>query len=143
MSGPKKVVLDANILIRAAFGRQVQGLLRKHEGAAEFYVPDSCIEEAKRKIPLIAARQSVSPAFAASLFEEIVDHLLLVVDRSLYEAFEEEARQRIAQRDPDDWPSVATALLLDAPIRTEDQDFFGAGIATWTSDRIELYLRDA
>ena len=42
-----------------------------------------------------------------------------------------------------DWPVVATALMLAAPIWTEDQDFFGSGIATWTSNRIELYLRDS
>jgi len=23
---------------------------------------------------------------------------------------------------------------------TEDADFFGTGVATWTSDRVELYL---
>jgi hypothetical protein len=27
------------------------------------------------------------------------------------------------------------------PTWTEDQDFFGSGVATWTTDRIELYLR--
>ena len=48
-----------------------------------------------------------------------------------------------ASRDASDWPIVATALLLDSPIWTEDRDFFGAGIATWTSNKIELYLRDA
>lgn len=63
--------------------------------------------------------------------------------RSLYEGFEEPARARISARDPADWPVVAAALLLNAPIWTEDNDFFGTGIATWTSDRIELYLRDA
>src|SRR5208282_1530756 len=42
--------------------------------------------------------------------------------------------------DPDDWPIVAVAMLLDLPIWTEDQDFFGSGIATWTTDRVELYL---
>jgi hypothetical protein len=30
-----------------------------------------------------------------------------------------------------------------APIWTEDQDFFGSGVATWTSGRIEVYLRDS
>lgn len=25
--------------------------------------------------------------------------------------------------------------------RTEDQDFFGSGVATWTTDRVELYLK--
>jgi predicted nucleic acid-binding protein len=37
---------------------------------------------------------------------------------------------------------VTLALLLDVPIWTEDQDFFGAGIATWTTDRVQLYLQD-
>jgi predicted nucleic acid-binding protein len=69
--------------------------------------------------------------------------LIQLVDRSLYEQFEDRAQARISSRDPDDWPIVATALLLDAPIWTEDQDFFGTGIATWTSNKIELYLRDA
>jgi predicted nucleic acid-binding protein len=73
----------------------------------------------------------------------MIDDLIHVVDRSLYEEYEERARARIATRDDDDWPVVATALLIDAPIWTEDRDFFGSGIATWTSDRIELCLRDA
>jgi predicted nucleic acid-binding protein len=64
------------------------------------------------------------------------------VDRSLYEEYEEPARARISSRDPDDWPVVAAALMLKAPIWTEDQDFFGAGVATWTSNRIEIYLQD-
>lgn len=51
------------------------------------------------------------------------------------------ALQRIGRRDPDDWPIVAAALTLDCPIWTEDKDFFGAGVATWTSDLVEIYLR--
>lgn len=47
---------------------------------------------------------------------------------------------RIESRDAADWPVVALALLLDCPIWTEDQDFFGTAIATWTTDRIELFL---
>jgi hypothetical protein len=27
------------------------------------------------------------------------------------------------------------------PFWTEDRDFFGTGVATWTSDRVEIYLR--
>lgn len=50
--------------------------------------------------------------------------------------------KRIGRRDPDDWPIAAAALILDCPIWTEDKDFFGTGIPTWTSDRVEIYLRD-
>lgn len=41
----------------------------------------------------------------------------------------------------DDWPVLATAIALGCAIWTEDADFFGAGIAIWTTDRIEILLR--
>jgi predicted nucleic acid-binding protein len=73
---------------------------------------------------------------------EQIGRIVEQVDRSLYEEYQNAARGRIELRDPDDWPVVATALLLDLPIWTEDQDFFGSGVATWTSDRVELYLQE-
>jgi predicted nucleic acid-binding protein len=59
----------------------------------------------------------------------------------LYEQHEAEARRRIS-RDVSDWPIVATAMLLGCPIWTEDRDFFGSGVATWTTENVELYLRN-
>jgi len=53
-----------------------------------------------------------------------------------------EARARIERRDPDDWPALACALMLGCPIWTEDNDFFGAGVPTWTTDRVELFLAE-
>jgi predicted nucleic acid-binding protein len=135
------LVLDANILLRAVFGKRVYGLLNSYEDSAEFYTPDCCFADAERHIPVIAARRGVDPSLAESVLREIVPGLIQVVDRSLYEKFEERARARISSRDASDWPVVATALLLDAPIWTEDKDFFGSGIATWTSNKVELYLR--
>ena len=38
---------------------------------------------------------------------------------------------------------IATALALECPIWTEDADFFGAGVATWTTDRVELFLSES
>ena len=43
-------------------------------------------------------------------------------------------------RDPEDWPILASALALGCPIWTEDTDFFRCGVATWTSDRVRLFL---
>jgi hypothetical protein len=51
MSSPKKLVLDANILVRAVFGKKVYGLLKHYEDLAEFYAPDQCVEEAHRNLP--------------------------------------------------------------------------------------------
>src|SRR5215471_5671939 len=70
-----------------------------------------------------------------------VSHLVEPVDRSLYGDYERLARERIETRDPDDWPVVAVALMLDLPIWTEDQDLFGSGVPTWTTDRVEVYLK--
>ena len=63
------------------------------------------------------------------------------VDSSRYGDYERLARERVEVRDSDDWPVVAVALLLDLPIWTEDRDLFGSGVATWTTDRIEVYLK--
>ena len=38
------------------------------------------------------------------------------VDRSIYGDYEHLARERIETRDPDDWPAVAVALMLDADL---------------------------
>jgi predicted nucleic acid-binding protein len=142
MSPSKKLVLDANILLRAVFGNRVYELLKRYEEVAEFYTPDQCVYEARTNLPAIAIRKGTAPHLGLLVLDEILDGMIQVVDQSLYEIQEQEAHARISQRDPDDWPVVATALLLNAPIWTEDQDFFGSGIATWTSDRVEIYLRE-
>jgi predicted nucleic acid-binding protein len=46
------------------------------------------------------------------------------------------------RRDADDWPVAAVAMLFAYPVWTEDRDFFGSGIATWTTDRVELFLKE-
>ncbi|MGO9317439.1 MAG: PIN domain-containing protein [Terracidiphilus sp.] len=142
MRSPKPPVLDANILLRAVFGVRVRELPESYEDLAAFYSPGVCFEDASKYIPDIASRRHFDAAVGFAVLDQIA-RIVEVVDRSLYEEYEEIARARISPRDPDDWPVVATALLLKAPIWTEDQDFFGAGVATWTSNRIELYLQDS
>jgi predicted nucleic acid-binding protein len=58
-----------------------------------------------------------------------------VVGREMYASFEETARRRVP-RDPQDWPTVALALLLDAAILTGDHDFLGCGCPTWTVETL-------
>ena len=141
MSDLKRLVLDANILLRAVFGVRVLGLLESYEDKVVFYSPDVCFEDARKYIPEIAARRSFDAATGLSVLVQL-ERLVEIVDKSLYEQYEEVARERIAARDPADWPILATALMLEAPIWTEDQDFFGTGVATWTSNRVELYFQN-
>lgn len=66
--------------------------------------------------------------------------MVLPVPEEAYVERRDDSLARIGAGDRDDWHIVATALVLDTPIWTEDQDFFGTGIPTWTTDRVELYL---
>lgn len=141
MNARKGLVLDANILLRAVFGVRVRHLLEAYEDVAGFYSPDVCFQEARKYIPDLAERRGFAADLTLSVLDEI-SRIVEPVDRSLYEDFEKIARERVLSRDPDDWPVVALALLLDIPIWTEDQDFFGSGVATWTTDKVELYLRE-
>lgn len=66
--------------------------------------------------------------------------LRTIVSEGLYGDFEAEARKRLGARDPEDWPILAAALAVSCPIWTEDIDFFGCGVATWTSASISSLL---
>jgi predicted nucleic acid-binding protein len=133
------LVLDANILIRAVLGSRVLSLLRKYADQVEFLAPDNAFQEAREHLPEILERRNVPLAPALAMLE-LVATLVQTVEIEAYSRFESVARERIGRRDEDDWPILAAALALDCPIWTEDTDFFGCGVATWTTDRVELYL---
>lgn len=63
-----------------------------------------------------------------------------ILDVGIYAALEVEARER-SLRDPRDWPVVASALALNAGIWTNDNDFLGTGVATWTTDTLQRWLQ--
>jgi predicted nucleic acid-binding protein len=136
----KGIVLDANILLRALFGQRVPQLLSLYADDVSFYSPDVCFTDAQKYAARLSQHRGLDPADAIAALDSIAG-IVEIVDRSLYGDYEQLARERIQIRDPEDWPIIAVALLLDLPIWTEDQDFFGGGIATWTTDRVELYFR--
>ena len=114
----RALVLDANILIRAVLGQRVRRILEAHCDDISFYVSESAYAEA----------EGTWPGFGT------------IVSQDLYGDFEAEARKRLGARDPEDWPILAAALALGCPIWTEDTDFFGCGVATWTCASISSFL---
>jgi predicted nucleic acid-binding protein len=139
MAAETKIVLDANILIRAVLGRKVRNTIEKFANSTQFFTPDVCFADARKYLPALFEKRNL-PSDEAIVVLEGLTCLISAVDVNLYKIYEVEAKQRIAVRDIDDWTIVAVSLLLDCPIWTEGADFFGAGVATWTSDRIHLYL---
>lgn len=138
MSG-KALVLDANILIRAVLGKRVRELIFDNASTVKFFAPDVAYADARKYLPTLLKKRGVD-ASVAMLVLDGLEGVVQPIDAELYEGMQQQALQRIAVRDADDWPVLACAMTLGCPVWTEDADFFGTGVATWTSDRIALYF---
>ncbi len=132
----RALVVDANILVRAVLGRRVRELIEAYAGEISFFVPESAYAEAEEHLAALVAKHDGDPQAALALLRSLV-RLAELVGVDVYGAFETEARDRLLRRDPEDWPILA----LQCPIWTEDTDFFGCGIAIWTLDRVQRFLR--
>lgn len=144
MASERRLVLDANILMRAVLGRRVRQIIESHLEHAAFFTPDVAIADARRHLPDVVRKRGGDDG-AVIAATGLLGAVALNVDEVGVEAYEGHRRAalaRIERRDADDWPILATAMALDCPVWTEDQDFFGAGVPTWTTDRVEIYLAD-
>lgn len=133
------LVLDANILIRAVLGQRVRRILELHADSVTFFVPETAYAEAEEHLAALVVKRGGDPAKAMVALKAMAALASMVGD-DIYGEFEAEARKRMGTRDPEDWPILAAALALDCPIWTEDTDFFGCGVATWTSGSIDIFL---
>jgi predicted nucleic acid-binding protein len=134
------IVLDANILIRAVLGRRVRYLIETYAGKGiRFFAPDVAFDDAEKYLPPLLKKRG-KPHSDISSTLAYLRNIIGPVSPELYAVFESEARQRLRGRDEDDWPILASALGLACPIWTEDADFFGTGVAVWTTNRIEIFL---
>jgi len=135
------IVLDANILVRAVLGQRVRKLLVSYKfSEADFCAPLAAFADAEKYLPtILRKRGKTETGLPASL--TYLQTLVEPIGPDLYSSFEAEARQRLRNRDEEDWPVLALALSLSCPIWTEDTDFFGTGVAVWTSDRVEIFLK--
>lgn len=136
------IVLDANILIRAVLGKRVRHLLETYTAhGIRFYAPEVAYADAEKYLPALLTKRGKSDAdLRASL--AYLQSLIEPIGEEAYGLFEANARQRLRGRDEEDWPVLAAALSLSCAIWTEDTDFFGTGVAVWTSDRVEIFLKE-
>lgn len=137
----RALVLDANILVRAVLGKRVRAVIEAYAESASFFVPEVAYAEAEEHLPTLVVRRGGDPEKALSFLHSLRS-LVVVIGNEVYGELEAEARERLRGRDPEDWPILASALALGCPIWTEDTDFFGCGVATWTSDRVLMFLRE-
>ena len=135
----KAIVLDANILVRAVLGRRVRELIIEHTASVNFFSPDVAYADARKYLPALLEKRGVEATAAKRVLSEL-EHIVQPVDAELYDGMRQQALQRIAARDVDDWPVLACAMVMGCPVWTEDTDFFGTGVPIWTTDRVAFYF---
>jgi predicted nucleic acid-binding protein len=137
MAERKRLVLDANILIRGCLGVRVRALIADSARDVDFFVAEANASEASGYLSELAARRGLDLQICQEAFLSLME-VVQIVDSTWIETARDEALKRI--RDPADWPALALALQLECAIWTEDQDFFGTGVATWTTATVQRYL---
>lgn len=135
----RSLVLDANILLRAVLGRRVGELIDRYAAKVALFAPDTAFDEVEEHLPPLAGKAGMPLKRAMTVYDRL-GRLVQELPQPMYGKHEAAARARIERVDVDDWPVIACALALECPIWTEDRDFFGAGVPTWTTDRVELYF---
>jgi predicted nucleic acid-binding protein len=137
----KALIVDANILVRGVLGKRVRGVIEAYAGQVSFFVPEAAYFEAEEHLTALVIKRGGDPGKALAFLRSLA-LVVELIGSEVYAEFEAEARQRLGQRDPEDWPILASALAIGCPIWTEDTDFFGCGVPTWTSSRVEMFLRN-
>ena len=122
-------------------GERVRELIVENASTVKFFAPDMAYTDARKYLPALLDKRGVASVEAMQVLLRL-ESIVQVIDRDLYVGMRNQALQRIAVRDADDWPVLACALAIDCPVWTEDADFFGTGVATWTTDRVSLYFGD-
>jgi predicted nucleic acid-binding protein len=140
----RAIVLDANILLRVVLGRRVARLLSDYAQQVTFLTPDVAFDDVREHLPAILSKRGETLGLQGALDTlAALQGVVQVLDHAEYQVMKHAALARVGQRDPDDWPIMACALLLNCPIWTEDRDFFGTGVATWTTTLVEQYFANA
>ena len=82
MSRGSGLVLDANILIRAVFGRRVRTILERFEDHCDFYTADVCIGDALRYIPELCRKRKLDAELSLAVLRHVLE-LVLPIHRNL------------------------------------------------------------
>ena len=141
-----KLVVDANILVAELTRKRGRALIA---GARrELLITEKPWEKSQHELAkryrAIAERTGVSSESADEQFKlavRLAEMNVQVMEQPFYASFQLEASRRIP-RDPDDWHTVALALAFGADIWTQDKDFLGCGVATWTTDTLLIRLEN-
>lgn len=138
------LVVDTSVLVADLL--RVRGRERLSDNRLDLCLPEHMLGEVHVELPRRIGAVAASAGLEAVERDDLlvlcldaVNNNLAVVAAEVYSPFEEEAVAR-SQRDPADWPVVACALALSAAVWTNDNDFLGTGVPTWTTSTLQTWL---
>ena len=99
------LAIDANILVRAVLGKRVRTILETYAGAVQFLVADVAVEEARSHLPGILIKRALDSTAALIDLDGLLDRLK-VVEADVYSNSENDAKQRLVNRDLNDCQSL-------------------------------------
>jgi hypothetical protein len=82
----KRLVLDANILIRGCFGRRVRLILANHADQADFFVAQVAVSEVGRYVLDLARRRGLDEAVCQEALQSLLNVVQVVDDEWLAHA---------------------------------------------------------
>lgn len=141
-----RLAVDANILVGELIRARGRELIARPQ--LELYIAESAWEEACHELSERIGAMVQKGVFSAQVGQNLLANAIALaearvslVPHQVYAAYETIARARIP-RDPNDWCTVALALVLNGGIWTNDRDFLGCGLPTWTTQTLIAYLED-
>ncbi len=135
---PKAIVVDANMVIRAVLRKRVREIIAVYAEEATILVPDPALVQEEKDLAALVAKRGGSLTQAIEALRAVAS-IRAVFSKEVYGEHERGARGRLEQRDPEDRPIHAAAMAAGCPIWTEDRDFFGCGVATWSTANVERF----
>lgn len=134
-----KLTIDANVIVAAVAGRSRDLLDAALSASTSVVIPAVQAREARRVlIDRIGLAEALVDRALEQIFAEVV-----VVSPAVIAGNERRARSRLHAAGQSDWPVVAAALATDTAIWSNDRDFFGVGVAVWSTRTIPLAIAEA
>ena len=141
-----QIAIDASVLVGELLRKRGRWMLQ-HESLV-LYATEKVWDETKHEISkrtkAITEKNLMTEDQQQRLCEAAIylgSEVLDIVPFVQLQEYLAEAAIRIP-RDPLDMPTVALALLTGADIWTQDNNFLGCGVATWTTETLYLQLQE-
>ena len=125
------LIVDANVLVAAAIGRSRTLVRDVAERGVKLMATDTAIAETRR----VALRFGRNPENVEAALEQLSAYISRL-EPDVYTSLEPAARTRLRPRAQPDWPTLAAATAFGADIWSNDRDFFGTGIAVWSTRNV-------